>query len=42
MENENELDEEFTPKGALAFFVALLIFFIATYFSLYFLMLSWG
>lgn len=42
MENEKQLDEEFKPKGAMAFFIALLLFFIATYFSLYFLMLNWG
>lgn len=39
---EQNTEEEFKPKGAMAFFVVLLVFFIAVYFSIYFLMLSWG
>ncbi|MFO7847761.1 MAG: hypothetical protein R6V27_14435 [Balneolaceae bacterium] len=42
MDTDNKLEEDFKPKGAMAFFVALLIFFMVVYFSLYFLMLSWG
>ncbi|MDZ7755642.1 MAG: hypothetical protein U5K35_04435 [Rhodohalobacter sp.] len=33
---ETEHDEEFTPKGALAFFIVLLVFFSVVWFSLYF------
>lgn len=39
---EQNTEEEFKPKGAMAFFVVLLLFFIVVYFSIYFLMLSWG
>lgn len=39
---DQNLDEEFTPKGAVAFFIVLLLFFIIVYFSIYFQMLSWG
>lgn len=42
MDAEQQTDEDFKPKGAMAFFVVLLVFFIAVYFSIYFLMLSWG
>lgn len=42
MESEQHAEEEFKPKGAMAFFIVLMIFFMAVYFSIYFLMLSWG
>lgn len=42
MGTDQQTDEEFQPKGAMAFFVVLLLFFMAVYFSLYFQMLSWG
>ena len=33
---ETEHDEEFTPTGALAFFIVLIVFFSVVWFSLYF------
>jgi len=42
MGTDQQTDEEFQPKGAMAFFIVLLLFFMAVYFSLYFQMLSWG
>jgi len=42
MRTDQQTDEEFQPKGAMAFFIVLLLFFMAVYFSLYFQMLSWG
>lgn len=44
MENKDaEHDaEEFQPKGALAFFVILMVFFTITWFVLYFELLSRG
>lgn len=42
MEAEHNTEEEFKPKGAMAFFIVLMVFFMAVYFSIYFLMLSWG
>jgi hypothetical protein len=39
---DQHLDEEFKPKGAVAFFIVLLLFFVTVYFSIYFQMLSWG
>lgn len=42
MEAEHSSEEEFKPKGAMAFFIVLMVFFMAVYFSIYFLMLSWG
>ncbi len=42
MGNENETEEEFTPKGATAFFIVLMILFMVIYFALYFEMLSRG
>jgi len=40
MGNEETEHEEFTPRGAIAFFVVLLVFFIVTWFTLYFEMLG--
>lgn len=44
MENKDaEHDaDEFQPKGALAFFVVLMVFFTITWFALYFELLSRG
>ena len=42
MGTDQQTDENFQPKGAIAFFVVLLLFFMAVYFSIYFQMLSWG
>ncbi len=42
MGTDHNKEEEFKPRGAMAFFVVLLVFFITVYFSIYFLMLSWG
>jgi ABC-type Na+ efflux pump permease subunit len=39
---DQNTEEEFKPRGAMAFFVLLLLFFITVYFSIYFQMLSWG
>jgi hypothetical protein len=38
-DNESE-HEEFKPKGAMAFFVVLMVFFLVTWFLLYFEMLG--
>ncbi|MFU8811512.1 MAG: hypothetical protein ACNA78_01020 [Balneolaceae bacterium] len=40
MENKDEELEEFTPKGAIAFFVLLMILFLVIWFALYFEMLG--
>jgi len=42
MESEHNDSEEFTPKGAIAFFIVLMLFFLATWFTLYFELLSRG
>lgn len=39
---EHEHEEEFRPKGAIAFFIVLMVFFIITWFALYFELLSRG
>ena len=41
-QSDNNGDEEFKPRGAIAFFVALMIFFIITWFALYFELLGRG
>lgn len=35
-EQETEHEEEFTPKGALAFFIVLMVFFSVVWFAMYF------
>jgi len=42
MGSDQNTEEEFTPRGAMAFFIVLLLFFITVYFAIYFQMLSWG
>jgi hypothetical protein len=42
MGSDQNTEEEFKPRGAMAFFVVLLLFFIIVYFTIYFQMLSWG
>lgn len=42
MGNEKQDTEEFKPRGAIAFFIALMILFMVIYFGMYFLMLSRG
>lgn len=42
MGTDTQTEEEFRPKGALAFFVVLLLFFVVVYFSVYFQMFSWS
>lgn len=42
MGNEKETEEEFTPRGAIAFFIVLMILFMGLYFAMYFLMLGRG
>jgi len=39
-EEKNEEQEEFKPRGAVAFFIALMIFFLVIWFLLYFEMLG--
>lgn len=40
--DEEKTEEEFVPKGAMAFFIALMILFLVIYFAMYFEMLSRG
>lgn len=40
-QSKNEL-EEFKPKGAIAFFIVLMVFFTIVWFTLYFELLSRG
>ena len=41
--NDSEKDlEEFQPKGALAFFIILMVMFVVMWFGLYFELLSRG
>lgn len=40
MGNEEHDTEEFTPKGAVAFFIVLMVFFLITWFAFYFELLS--
>lgn len=42
MGQDNNDTEEFVPKGAIAFFVLLMLFFLITWFALYFELLSRG
>lgn len=42
MGNDNNETEKFVPKGAIAFFILLMLFFLVTWFALYFEMLSRG
>jgi len=42
MGNDEQGVEEFKPKGSIAFFIILMIFFLIVYFALYFEMLSRG
>ena len=42
MGNEDEGVEEFRPRGAIAFFIVLMVFFLVIYFAMYFEMLSRG
>ncbi len=42
MGKEEQKTEEFKPRGAMAFFVALMLLFMVIYFGMYFLMLSRG
>lgn len=42
MENQEHDTEEFTPRGSVAFFITLLIFFVVTWFAFYFELLSRG
>jgi hypothetical protein len=39
-ENSEQETEEFKPRGAIAFFLVLLVFFIAVWFTLYFQLLG--
>jgi hypothetical protein len=41
-EHSESEHEEFTPKGAIAFFIVLMVFFMVTWFALYFELLSRG
>ncbi len=42
-EKEKEMaDEEFYPKGALAFFIVMIVMFMVMWFSLYFELLGRG
>ena len=42
-EKEKEMeDEEFYPKGALAFFIVMIVMFLVMWFSLYFELLGRG
>lgn len=38
--NEETEHEEFKPKGAIAFFIVLMVFFMVTWFVLYFELLG--
>jgi hypothetical protein len=38
----NEETEEFFPKGAIAFFILLMVLFLAIWFAMYFELLSRG
>lgn len=40
MGNKETEHEEFTPKGAIAFFIVLIAFFFITWFALYFELLG--
>lgn len=42
MGNENTDSEEFKPKGAVAFFIVLMVFFAVIWFVMYFEVLSRG
>jgi len=42
MGNEEENAEEFVPRGAMAFFIVLMILFLVIYFAMYFEMLGRG
>jgi hypothetical protein len=42
MGNDEQDAEEFKPKGSIAFFLILMVFFVIAYFALYFEMLSRG
>ena len=39
-ENEKLAEEKFVPRGAIAFFVALILFAAFIWFGIYFLMIS--
>jgi hypothetical protein len=40
--DHTEHEEEFKPKGAVAFFIVLMVFFLVVWFTLYFELLSRG
>ena len=40
MNKEKQFDENFKPKGAIAFFILLVLLGLAIWFSIYYLMLA--